>query len=418
MRIENLRLEKTETGARAVATVIWEDCGRPTREIYFETDEEFAQDLSCNPHAFLLACVPPALYHGEERVLIQEEICPELRNGLLTAMAFLCAWYGHRPVRLETKPGARLPWPRAQERAGSFLSGGVDSLATLRANRLGYPLTHPRSIKDCLLVHGFDIGGREDLGQEQKTFERARASLLPIARDADVTLIPVSTNIRHLDDELHFWEYDYHGAALAAVAHAFAKRLSVAYIASGLNVHHLTPVGSHPLLDPNYSSTDLQIRYDNVRLSRLDKVRLLADWDVALQNLRVCTMNPPSLLNCGRCEKCIRTMLELLIVDKLASTEAFPTRDVSAEMVEGIEIRNVVIDSLFRELIGPLTAKGRVDLAKVIEKKSAQFHRYQAWVEERDWKGVVKRWDRKYLRSSLFRTYKALRERVKGNATA
>jgi hypothetical protein len=418
MRIEDLRLERTAAGARAVATVIWEDCDRPTQEIYFETEEEFAQDLSCNPHAFLIACLPLALRHGEARVAIREEICPELRNGLLTAMAFLRAWYGHKPVRLETKEGARLPWPRAQERAGSFLSGGVDSLATLRANRLDYPPNHPRAIKDCLLVHGFDISGRAGLGPEQETFARARASLLPIARDAGVTLIPLSTNIRHLDDELHFWEYEYVGAALAAVAHAFARRLSVVSIASSFDAYHLKPSGTHPLLDPNYSSADLQIRHDNVRFSRLDKVRLLADWDVALQNLRVCTMNPPGKLNCGRCEKCIRTMLELLVVDKLASTEVFPTRDVSAEMVAGIEIRNAMIDSFFRELIGPLQAKGRADLAKVIEEKSAQFHRYQAWVEERDWKGAIKRWDRKYLGSSLFKAYKALRERAKGNATA
>jgi hypothetical protein len=87
-------------------------------------------------------------------------------------------------------------------------------------------------------------------------------------------------------------------------------------------------------------------------------------------------------------------------------------------MVAGIEIRDAMIDSFFRELIGPLQAKGRADLAKVIEEKSAQFHRYQAWVEERDWKGAIKRWDRKYLGSSLFKAYKALRERARGNATA
>ena len=37
MRIENIRLEKTGDRARVTATVLWEDCGRPTQDIYFET---------------------------------------------------------------------------------------------------------------------------------------------------------------------------------------------------------------------------------------------------------------------------------------------------------------------------------------------------------------------------------------------
>ena len=54
MKIEDLRSEKGGGRAKVAATVIWEDCDRPTHEVYFETDEAFADGLSCNPHAFLL----------------------------------------------------------------------------------------------------------------------------------------------------------------------------------------------------------------------------------------------------------------------------------------------------------------------------------------------------------------------------
>ncbi|WNN89366.1 hypothetical protein [Gloeocapsopsis dulcis] len=95
MRIENLRSDKNGNLARVTATVIWEDCDRPTQEIYFETTEAFAQGLSCNPHTFVSACIMPAMHHGESRISIRcAEICPELRNGLITAMSWIRQWYG------------------------------------------------------------------------------------------------------------------------------------------------------------------------------------------------------------------------------------------------------------------------------------------------------------------------------------
>lgn len=414
MRIEELSSEIKQNRTRIAAKVIWEDCERPTREIYFEVDETFAEDLACNPHAFLVGCILPAMRHGEERIAIDETICPELQNGLRAAMGWICHWYGppRKPVHIETKEGTRYPLPRTAQRHASFLSGGVDSLTTVRANRLNFPIDHPMSIKDCLVVHGFDIGALERAGQELDFFERALAALTPIAEDAGVTLIPIFTNVRYLDDDVHFWMFEFVGAGLASVAHVLAPRLTTASIASTIDIPNMSPEGTHPLLDPNYSSADLQIRHDGVRLSRLEKVRLVADWDVALQNLRVCTWNPSDGLNCGKCEKCIRTMVELLVVGKLADARSFPEKDVSSELLGSMRISTKYEDAWYHKLIDPLTVMGRLDLVEVIKEKSAQFHKDLAWIEERDWKGTIKRFDRRYLGSSLFRSYKAARDRV------
>ena len=392
----------------------WEDCERPTLEICFETADEFADDLTCNPHAFLIGCMPPAMRHGERRIAIQEEICPELRNGLETAMGFIQAWYGpdRKPVQIESKTSSHSPLRQTPGRAGAFLSGGIDSLATLRVNRLDFALDHPSSIRDGILVHGFDVGGIRGANSEQAVFERALASASAVAQDARLTLVPVYTNVRHLDDDVEFWEFEFHGAALASVAHALSRRYSSVSIASTYDIPNLKPWGSHPLLDPNYSSIDLQIRHDGVRFSRLNKVRLVSDWNVALQNLRVCTANAPNLLNCGKCEKCIRTMTELLVVGKLASTEAFPVHDVSRDLLASIQITNELVDSFFCDLIAPLKAMGRLDLVEVIQIKSSQFRKQLTWQQERDWKGAVKRLDRRYLGSGLYTSYKAVRGRV------
>ncbi len=56
MKIENLRSEKNGSRSRIAASVTWEETDHQTLDLYFETDEEFAYGLSCNPHAFLVAC--------------------------------------------------------------------------------------------------------------------------------------------------------------------------------------------------------------------------------------------------------------------------------------------------------------------------------------------------------------------------
>jgi hypothetical protein len=400
VRVEDARLDTTSDMARLTATIVWEDCDRPPQEIYFGTSEEFACALRCNPHVFLITCLLPAMRHGERRIAIEDRICPELRNGLLTAIGLMRNWYEYRGAspRIEARAGIRAPAARESDRAGSFLSGGVDSLALLRLNRHHFPLNHPRSVKDCLFVYGLDIGG---WAGTMEHFEFVRTRLLEVVEDAGVTLIPVYTNLLQLDDDMDFWMHEFHGAALAGIAHAFSGRLSDVSLASSFAIPNLGPWGSHPLLDPSYSSTDFRVRHDNLWLSRLEKVRLVADWDAALRGLRVCTWFHPGMLNCGKCDKCIRTMTELLAVGKLEHTQAFPVQDVTAELLDRITITKRYQGHKYRELLVPLRARGRDDLADVIEAKLDRLPKYLAWKEERDWKGSIKRFDRRALGGRL-----------------
>src|SRR5437763_425540 len=123
MIITDLRTENSPGSVRVAATVAWEDCGQPTTDVYFETDAEFAGGLTCNPHAFLTGCLIPAFHHGEKRIFMDEEVCPELREGLVTAMSWIRHWfYGRdrRMTRIEAKTRATSLTPGKAERAGFF----------------------------------------------------------------------------------------------------------------------------------------------------------------------------------------------------------------------------------------------------------------------------------------------------------
>ena len=405
MIIENLRSEHQHDRARIAATVRWEDSDRPTQEIYFETTEEFAGDLMCNPHAFLVGCVIPAFHHGEKRVLIDEGICPELREGLVTVMSWIRHWH-YEPdkqlVRIDAKTHTKILTPNKSERAGSFVSGGVDGLAAIRCNRLQYPLEHPGSFKDALVVFGLHR-------EEPEDFRQVLSSVSEVAKEQGLNLIPVHTNIVSLGNGWEFWVKELFAGAFASIAHAFTRRLSVVSLAStGRDIPHLFPHGSHPLIEPNYRSSDLRIRHEGVRLSRLEKVRILVGWDLALKHLQVCN-NTRAIrmgrLNCGRCEKCIRTMLEFLALGSLDNNPAFEANDVSSAWIKSSVTIDPIDAFFYEELLGPLTKQGRIDLVTAIKDKLSEHYRVEAMRRLRE---GARRLDRRYLGGGFARVKKKL----------
>ena len=396
MRIENLRTENNTGRNRVAATVTWEDCDRPAYELYFETEEKFADSLSCDPHAFLLACAIPAQHFGEKRVRIDEEVCPEFRDGLMVAMGWLSHWYGTERPCIETKGPLVTFTDRYKKRAGFLFSGGIDSFMTLRRNRLNFPKDHPLSIKDGLLVFGLE----QDIPEK---FEYFKDLLDVAARELDITLIPAYTNLylqfRQEDARNHFdfFQYKFMGASLAATAHAFSRRFGEVSISPDYDIPNFHPNGSHPLLEPNYSSVDLRIRYDGTDLSRFERTKLVVDWGLPLPYLRVCnkyTLYEQDRFNCCRCEKCVRTMLALLALGVLGESRAFPVHDVSEEMLNNISITRQPF--FYKELIDPLKQCGREDLALLLEKKIQKKVAPSAILKTR-----IKQLDERYLNGGL-----------------
>jgi len=418
MRITNLAREQHGERARVAADVVWETIDRPTSRIHFETIEPFAPDLALDPHAFLLAAIVPAFRAGEARIAIDGAVCPRLRNGLETVMQVLAQWYDSVRTlpKIEPRDGFRPPMPCPRPRTGMFLSGGVDSLAMLRCNRLDYPMDHPGSVRDCFFVYGFDIG-MPGAGDQTSFFEQARRSLLPVIQDAGAELIPVYTNLRILDPEGSAWPDEWFGIATASVAHAFSGRISSALIAASLDIKGLVPVGSHPFLDQYFSSAGLQIIHDGAHMSRLQKIRLVADWAPALKSVRVCWagVKVGGPLNCGQCRKCMRTMLGFLAIGKLDQAETFPVRQITPTMLHVIHIDNAHLLGFSNQLIENLRAIGRQDLADGLAKLNDAYVRRSRWEKDLGWRGALRRFDKKYLGGCLIRASRVV-DRLAGRS--
>jgi len=375
MRIENFRKIKEAGIEKAIATIIYEDIDRAPADVYFHTSQDHSHLIGLNPGAFLCAGYLSAMYVGEKRIRIQGQVDESLKKGIFQNMQTYQRWYGRQykvlPIETDNKD---FPIKRNSKlNTGLFFSGGADSIYSLQTNRLKYQPDHPLYIKDCFIVHGFDMNYSSQSTEGLHIFERAMHTAKKITDDANANLIPVFTNLRHHFDEGDMFWPDWHfGAALAAIGHCFTSRIDTVFIASSFEPSMLMPCGSHPLIDPNYSSADLRVIHDDL-CSTFEKIKSITKWEVGFHNIRSCYQNNNDHLNCCHCEKCIRIMITLLALGELERSQAFPVHQISVSLLQ-YALKKQSRESWFRswylQIVPLLIKNGHQDLADLILKEN------------------------------------------------
>ncbi len=375
MIIRNLAMHEAGGTATHTAMVAWEDRSHPEQMLTFAiaaADTAGSESDGPGADAFLAAGFPLAAVHGEARIKIEGQPCPMLVEGLRTVHAWWRSWGGMPDTapRIETAGYRREHRTATPKRAVACLSGGVDGLHMLMRNRELYRPEDPAYIREALLVHGFDIGKRAR-DPENERYRMALGRLEPIAAEAGLRVIPCRTNLRHFPSLPDFWEHRQHGGALAAVAHAAVRGPAFLFIGSTYPLTHPVPNGSHAAVDGLFSSQRLSIVHDGARFSRLDKVRELAHWPTALAMLRVCSANVADMPNCGVCEKCLRTRLELLAVG-VEETAAFGPSLPPEQLWDCAAPKPIAGRAgVYQELLPALRARGYGRLCRAIEENIA-----------------------------------------------
>jgi hypothetical protein len=299
-------------------------------------------ELSWSPEAQVAMGLIPALCSGVT-LQVDGELDPVFHENLSVVQDLFACWLSSA-AKVDVGPvrAAQTGRPDSSRRA-LFFSGGVDSMFSL--------LRHRDKITDLIYVHGYDVAlGDADLRQSVSAY------MGEVARVFGVNLIEIETNLRGLLDQHALWLYG-HGPALASVGHLFNDQFSHFYISSTYDYRKLLPCGTHPMLDPRWSSTSVKFLHDGAEVSRVAKVMAIAESSDARRLLRVCWVAPHAeMLNCCRCEKCIRTMVALKALNRLQENEAFKM-PFAASQVRTVELNDVIRD-LWQENYDLLTRTG------------------------------------------------------------
>lgn len=316
--------------------------GRET--LWFSVPQEESAAISTSADPFVVATFLLAMSRGRD-LRVEGEASPVLLRNLEAAQDYYAAsWPAfYRKIAIAAD---RLGAPETKLPAAMIaFSGGMDCCHTLfrHVKRLGAgPF---RDIRGALMVHGLDIPLSDREG-----FARAAAQGRIMTGSLGVPLVEVATNLRELP---LIWEHAY-GPGIACVLHLFARRYGYGLVASSHQVRG-NILGSHPDVDPLYSSGAFELVHDSAYIHKLEKAALLKDWPEAMRHMRVCWEGRDRAANCCRCEKCIRT---ILIFRANGFLPPCFSRDVTDEEIRTMRILTVNLNGTYIPMLALLKERG------------------------------------------------------------
>ncbi|MFM2220498.1 MAG: hypothetical protein RLZZ553_246 [Verrucomicrobiota bacterium] len=323
MKVSHLVLlpkKETESGSVEISSQLRLAGHRPT-EFFFRLPKGiYDSRMEVNANHHLLAMLMPAMRVGG-RLKIAGVVDPMLLKNLNQYMHYWIRWCPDRLKILEIEADGYQTMRSASEPAMiSCFSGGVDSMYSfLRAEKdLGTPL------KTLLFLHGFDIDiKRREYSEKLVTQYRAWLQ----ARSSRVNLISLVTNAREISDKFQLkWGRMAHGIYLAACMHLFSHQHTLGCIASSDSPSTLIyPWGSTPVTDPLLSTSALSMHHHDCMVTRFEKIQELVKNPDCCSLLRVCYRIDGQEANCGRCGKCLRSLIAMHVAEPDSWREAFPS---------------------------------------------------------------------------------------------
>ncbi len=321
MRAANLRVEPSASRSsvlRASLEVEFQR-GRPREQTWwFEVPAELGPWVNRQGDPWLPVLLPLAFVLGEP-LEIRLPTDSVLRQSCHRVLERWHHWYPQfRPIPISTELPSAGPIATG-ELTASFFSSGVDSLYTaVHDHTVG-----SGQIDELLYVQGFDspINNPDELSA---VVDRVQAS----ARVVRKRLVVLATNIRDTRFQEANWDQLAHGPLLAAAALLLAPRYAHVFITSSWVIGPERAYGSHPEVDPLFSTSGTHIRHYRPHTLRTEKIAFLSEYPEVLQQLRVCWARTDGS-NCGQCLKCLRTMVALELYDALEQCRAFPSTSLN-----------------------------------------------------------------------------------------
>jgi hypothetical protein len=308
--VDDVRLEARDEHWELSGRVTMDRLDTDGQRIWFRFPGEYSTgDLDASP--FLPALLATAMWWNE-KLTIDGPVSARLLASMDEVIALYRCIFPSLAAIDVSAPSRVLASGDAA--TACMFSRGVDSWYSALKNRekpdaRRPPLTH--------LVYVPSI----DFMYSDENRARSVAATCQAAEDVNCELVVFETNLRNFTERFQHFGITF-GGVLSAVGLALGSRFSHVVLASSVPIGEPNGSGSDAALDPLWSTERTAVVHDGAEARRLDKVRYLAEHRDVLPRLKVCFFaDTPH--NCGRCEKCLVTMIELHIAGALEQCPAF-----------------------------------------------------------------------------------------------
>lgn len=318
MKISNLRIERHD--GQSFLTVDIEAKYTSANTLWFSVPSEYEGWLTDDVYdAFLVAAIYPSMFYNEPI---------EIEGPVSHKLYFNCSRYiqhivkAYRPemhlVNISTNGYKQAA--KQQTLVGAGFSAGIDSFATF-IERFENEQDEEYKISALFFFNVGSHGGGGD--NAEKVFRLRYEYIKPFADQKDLPFIPMDSNL--FDFYQFHWEFDAGQLCRSAAILVFQKSLSKYFLSSDYsykesmfyqfnpNTTSLSEIVEN-FANPMLSTEGLEVITDGGQYSRIEKTKLCAGYPEAQKLLNVC-VNPDvdnsSIKNCGRCHKCIRTLVAL-----------------------------------------------------------------------------------------------------------
>lgn len=346
-------------------------------EVWIELPAQFSSFLSDSGDCWLILMMALGVIYNED-VEIDDAVDPLLLLGLKAIAETWKKWHKKlRVPKIDTRTILE-HFPASAGHQASFFTGGIDSLHTVLRH-----LTPPDRSTGAFFTTDLVIKNYHQLPLSEICHDELNL-FTAFCGAENKAFVPVSSNVMEFDHRFHYWLVQFTlGPILAFLAHALGKGISKILIASpGVSYEHLMPVSTHPLTDPLFSSTALQVIHDGALHARFEKTEYIATkYPRYLNVLSVCEnvkYSNTGAHNCSRCQKCIRTMTALDILDNRAPS--FDWANYDGNSFGKLFFKNTGEVAFAQDLANAARARGKDGIAEVVEKAVRRSQRL-FWIE-------------------------------------
>jgi hypothetical protein len=288
--------------------------------LWFRVPEQYTQHLTLQSDAFLIPGLVAGM-HFKEDIEVRGTVSPKLAYNLEEYQNLLHFRFPKSISPVEIRYDHLRALAKKPEAVGTTFSGGVDSFFTLWKHLPqnqpipGFQITH------ALFLLGFDI-----LNKDKPRYEALYARYRKALQEINVTLIPIESNLVSMIIPRMKLPHFY-GPVLGGVAHLFGNLFKRFYIPSSKDYWQIKRMAfsSDPTSDPLLSTETMDIIHHGAAIQRVEKVEAMCGWELPQAQLRVCFSNDlnDEMINCSRCEKCVRTMIPIYALGKMDNFKTF-----------------------------------------------------------------------------------------------
>lgn len=310
MKILEVRKEITTTKTKLIGLVQYDN--KDPIEVYYEFDRKYENFINVSADAFVACSFIPSMFYHEDLEVIPQ-VSEQLIYNLNQIKGIYCQWYPELK-NINVKANNLKTKEYGHKNIGSFFSLGVDSFYTLfKNNNIFPPISH--------IIY---MSGVEESLSSMKDEKDTIAKVKEIGEKTHKQVIIGKTNMR--DCFPIIWSKYYNGSGLSSIAIALSNGFSKVLLPSSFKYIDIFPWGSSPLTDHLWSNEKTRIIHDGSEVGRTEKIISIVDESLFIDNVRVCLYTFGENKNCGKCSKCVRTMLSLFICGKLKEMKTFPDK--------------------------------------------------------------------------------------------